>query len=127
MAMSGDNEYELAELEGYRLELLERIEGAERQLEIALGDLRSLRHQLRYLKRRMRFAALLARYATGRRLLELEYDIRAFRQFIFQLENVQIPDALEISEIAVGRRDGLVDLAESLMNYLHEHFEFIGP
>ena len=127
MAMSGDNEYELAELEGYRLELLERIEGAERQLEIALGDLRSLRHQLRYLKRRMRFAALLARYATGRRLLELEYDIRAFRQFIFQLEDVQIPDALEISEIAVGRRDGLVDLAESLMNYLHEHFKFIGP
>ena len=79
------------------------------------------------LKRRMRFAALLARYATGGRLVESEYLLRAFRQAIFQLEDVKIPDALEVVEVAEGRRDGLVDLAESFMNYLHDQFEFIGP
>ena len=75
----------------------------------------------------MRFAALLARYATGGRLVESEYLLRAFHQAIFQLEDVKIPDVLEVVEVAEGRRDGLVDLAESFMNYLHDQFEFSGP
>ena len=52
--MSGDNG-ELAELERYRLWFIESIDGAEQHLESALGELRSLRHRLGCLKRRMMF------------------------------------------------------------------------
>ena len=116
--MSEIDEYELAELERYRLELLEDIEEAGRRSMVALRELQALVFRLRSFSRRARFAACIARSAEGYNLGEALSLLRALRPAIEELERVTIPAAVAAREAAEAELDDLVDLGESFLNNL---------
>ena len=116
--MSEIDEDELAELERYRLELLEDIEEAGRRSMVPLRELQALVFRLRSFSRPVRFAALITRCATGYSLASASSLLQALHPAIEELEGVTIPAAFAAREAAEAELDDLVDLGESFLNNL---------